>query len=155
MDNPSDALENVDKDDGPSVTHSARFWCLFAALCLISFISSIDATIITTAQPTITREIGGEEHYVWIANSFVFASTAPQPLFAQISNIFGRRNPMLVALALFALGSAIAAGARNPAMLIGGRTVQGLGTEGIYVLLDVICRDLVPLRERGKYLGIM
>lgn len=142
-------------NDAPSSAHSLRFWCLFGALCLVSFISSIDATIITTALPTITREIGGEEQYVWIANCFVFASTAPQPLFAQISNIFGRRNPMLVAVSLFALGSGIAAGARNTAMLIAGRTIQGLGTGGIYVLLDVICCDLGPLRERGKYLGIM
>ena len=143
-------------DDGSSsTTHSLRFWCLFAALCLLSFISSIDAAIITAALPTVTRVIGGEKQYVWIANSFVFASTAPQPLFAQISNIFGRRNPMLFAVSLFALGSGIAGGAKNPAMLIAGRTVQGLGTGGIYVLLDVVCCDLVPLRERGKYLGIM
>lgn len=143
------------ENESPSTAHSLRFWCLFAALCLISFISSIDATIITTALPTITREIGGEEQYVWIANSFVFASTAPQPLFAQISNIFGRRNPMLFAISLFALGSGIAGGAKNPAMLIAGRTIQGLGTGGIYVLLDVLCCDLVPLRERGKYLSYM
>ncbi|KAL8789576.1 MAG: hypothetical protein Q9195_006753 [Heterodermia aff. obscurata] len=142
-------------DEGSSTTHSLRFWCVFVALCLLSFISSIDATIITTALPTITRELGGETQYVWIANSFVFASTAPQPLFAQISNIFGRRNPMLVAVSLFALGSGVAAGAKNPAMLIAGRTIQGLGTGGIYVLLDVLCCDLVPLRERGKYLGYM
>jgi MFS family permease len=36
-------------------------------------------------------------------------------------------------------------------MLIGGRAVQGVGAGGIYVLLDIICCDLVPLRERGKY----
>ena len=143
------------KIEAPSVPHSWRFWCLFAALCLISFISAIDATIITTAPPTITREIGGEEQYVWIANSFVLASTAPQPLFAQVSNIFGRRNPMLNAIMLFTLGSGVAAGASSSAMLISGRTVQGLGTGGIYVLLDVIVCDLVPLRERGRYLGIM
>ena len=136
--------------------HSWQFWCLFGALCLTSFIGSIDATIVTTALPTITREIGGgKEQYVWIANSFVLASTAPQPLFGQISNIIGRRQPMLLAISLFALGSGIAAGAKNPAMLISGRAIQGLGIGGTFVLLDVICCDMVPLRERGKYLGFM
>lgn len=152
---------NVDKEkanESPasSATHSWRFWCLFGALCLISFLSGLDATIVTTSLPTISKDIGGgEQDYVWIANCFVLASTAPQPLFAQISNIFGRRNPMLLAISLFTLGSGIAAGAKNPAMLICGRTVQGLGTGGTYVLLDVVCCDMVPLRERGKYLGIM
>jgi hypothetical protein len=40
-------------------------------------------------------------------------------------------------------------------MLISGRTIQGLGAGGIYVLLDIVCCDLVPLRERGKWLGLM
>ncbi|CAF9926916.1 MAG: hypothetical protein GOMPHAMPRED_004262 [Gomphillus americanus] len=139
----------------PMSTRSWRFWSVFLACCLISLLSGIDATVITTALPTITRELGGSEDYIWVANSFVFASTVPQPLFAQTANIFGRRNPMLVALVLFGIGSGIAGGASSPAMLIAGRTVQGLGTGGAYVLLDVICCDLVSLRERGKYLGIM
>lgn len=149
MDAPSPATADL------APTRSLRFWCVFGALCLISFISSVDATIVTTTLPTITKDIGGERQYVWIANSYIFASTAPQPMFAQISNIFGCRNPMLVAVALFALGSGIAGGARNTVMLIIGRTVQGLGTGGTYVLLDVVCCDLVPLHERGKYLGLM
>jgi hypothetical protein len=92
---------------------------------------------------------------VWIANSFVLASTVVQPLYAQLSNIFGRRNPMLIALILFSLGSGIAGGASNVAMLIGGRTVQGLGSAGLFVLADLIVCDLVPVRERAKYMGIV
>ncbi|MCJ1352519.1 MAG: hypothetical protein MMC33_002503 [Icmadophila ericetorum] len=154
MEDDSPSKDTIDPPS-ESTSHSWRFWCVFLALCLISFISGLDATIVVTALPTITREIGGQEQYVWIANSFIIASTVPQPLFAQISNIFGRRNPMLLAMMLFTLGSGIAAGARNPAMLIGGRTVQGLGIGGAYVLLDVVCCDMVPLRERGKYLPMM
>jgi len=84
--------------------HTWRFWCVFLALCFTSFVCSMDVTIVVAALPTITREIGGEEKYIWIANSFIFSSTAPQPLFAQISNIFGRRNPFIFAIVLFALG---------------------------------------------------
>ncbi|RAL05832.1 MFS general substrate transporter [Aspergillus ibericus CBS 121593] len=43
----------------------------------------------------------------------------------------------------------------DEAMLIAGRTIQGVGAGGMYVLLDIVCADLVPLRERGKYLGLM
>ncbi|KAF2008135.1 hypothetical protein P154DRAFT_516854 [Amniculicola lignicola CBS 123094] len=92
---------------------SWRIWGIFFALCLLSFISVVDATIITTSLPTITREIVGAEKYVWIANAYLFASTAPQPFFGQISNIFGRRNPMLVSIALFALGSGIVGPSRE------------------------------------------
>ena len=133
--------------------HTWRIWGVFVALCLLSFISAVDATIITTSLPTITREIGGETDYVWIANSFLFASAAPQPFFGQISNIFGRRNPMLFSIVLFALGSGIAGGATSPAMLIAARTVQGLGTGGLYVLSDIIICDMIPPRHRGPYLS--
>jgi MFS family permease len=78
-----------------------------------------------------------------------------QPLFGQISNIFGRRTPMLVALALFATGSGIGGGSTNVPMLIGGRTVQGLGAGGIFVMSDMIVCDIVPLRERAKFMGMV
>jgi MFS family permease len=148
-------LEGKKLDHEPKSKHSWRFWLVFAALCLISFISAIDSTIITVALPTMTRAIGGEKDYVSMANVFVFAATTIQPLFGQVSNIFGRRWPMIVSIALFALGSGITAGANSVAMFVAGRTVQGLGSGGLFVLLNLIVCDLVPLRERGKYLGFM
>ncbi|KAF3016507.1 hypothetical protein E8E14_011021 [Neopestalotiopsis sp. 37M] len=132
-----------------------RFWLIFAALCLLSFISALDVAIITTSLPTITQDIGGAEQYVWIANSFVVASSVLQPLLGQLADIFGRRIPFVTAIALFILGSGIGGGARNVGMLIAGRTIQGVGAGGIYLLLSIVCSDLTPLRERGKFLGLM
>lgn len=71
--------------------------------------------MVTTSLPTIIGDFGGAEQYVWIVNSFVFASTVPQPLFGQIADIFGRRNPILFAIALFALGSGLAGASRSQA----------------------------------------
>jgi MFS family permease len=135
--------------------HTWSLWCIFSVLCLLSFLTALDGTIITTSLPTITVAIGGASDglYIWLAQSFIFASTAPQPLYGQISNIFGRRSPFLVAIVLFALGSGVAGGATNPAMLISGRSVQGLGAAGLYVLSDILICDLVPPRHRGPYLG--
>jgi MFS family permease len=90
-----------------------------------------------------------------ITDSFVLASAVVQPLYAQLSNIFGRRNPMLIALTLFCLGSGIAGGSQSVATLIAGRTVQGLGSAGLFVLSELIVCDLVPVRERAKYMGIV
>ncbi|OAL55018.1 MFS general substrate transporter [Pyrenochaeta sp. DS3sAY3a] len=156
----SDA-EKLQTQEEPQVSNSKPFkhtwslWCIFSVLCLLSFLTALDGTIITTSLPTITRAIGGESDafYIWLAQSFIFASTAPQPLYGQISNIFGRRNPFLVAIVLFALGSGVAGGATTPGMLISGRTVQGLGAAGLYVLSDILICDLVPPRHRGPYLG--
>ncbi|KAI3317914.1 MFS general substrate transporter [Xylariaceae sp. AK1471] len=136
-------------------SRSSRFWGSFSALCILAFISALDVAIITTALPSIVSAVGGATQYVWIANSFILASSVLQPLYGQAADIFGRQTPLLISTALFTIGSGIAGGAVNPAMLIAGRTVQGTGACGLYVLTDIVCCDLVPLRERGKYVGIM
>jgi MFS family permease len=62
---------------------------------------------------------------------------------------------MISTVATFALGSGISGGATTTAMLIGGRAVQGVGGGGINMLIDLIVCDLVPLRERGNFMGII
>ncbi|CAH0022309.1 unnamed protein product [Clonostachys rhizophaga] len=154
-DTPAVVPDNETATTTPQVQRGARFWGVFAALCVLAFISALDVSIIATALPKITADIGGGSQFVWIANCFVISSTVLQPLFGQIADIFGRRYPLAFSILVFALGSGIGGGSHNVGMLIAGRTVQGVGAGGIYVLIDIVCCDLVPLRERGKYLGLM
>ncbi|KAI1120165.1 MFS general substrate transporter [Nemania abortiva] len=144
-----------DEGNGTGAHHTLAFWLVFVSLCLGSFLAALDVTVLTTALPTIVREIGGEDKYVWIANTYVITSTAIQPLFGQLSDIFGRRYITLIAVALFLLGSGLSGGAVNVAMLISGRSIQGIGSGAIMMLLDLIVCDLVPLRQRPKYLGLV
>jgi EmrB/QacA subfamily drug resistance transporter len=132
-----------------------RFAVIFCALCVTAFLSALDTSIISTALPTIAADLDSETLYVWTINSYLLASTAVQPMFGQAANIFGRRSLTLLSVALFALGSGIAGGANNTAMLIGGRTVQGIGGGGINTMVEIVVCDLVSLRERGKYVGLI
>lgn len=63
--------------------HTWSLWRIFSVLCLLSFLTALDGTIITTSLPIITRQIGGhnDQLYIWIAQCFIFSSTAPQPLY--------------------------------------------------------------------------
>ncbi|KAI9146792.1 Major facilitator superfamily [Paramyrothecium foliicola] len=124
-------------------------------LCLCTLVSSLDGLIITTGLPSITDSIGGQSQVVWVANSFVFALTVVQPLYAQLFNVFGRRNSMLVSLTLFSIESGVAGGTQNVATMIAGRCIQGLGSAGLFVLSDLNGCDLVPLRERAKCVGVV
>ncbi|EFW22634.1 conserved hypothetical protein [Coccidioides posadasii str. Silveira] len=134
---------------------SGRFWAIFPALCLTTFLSSLDTSILSTALPTISKELNSGTLYIWITNAYLFSSTVVQPLFGQTSNIFGRRSLMILSVVFFALGSGLAGGANGNTMLIVGRTVQGIGGGGIGTLVDIIISDLVPMRERGKYVALM
>ncbi|KAJ8124409.1 hypothetical protein O1611_g9231 [Lasiodiplodia mahajangana] len=145
----------ADSPDDVKFKPTWRILSIFVVLILLSFLSALDASIIATSLPTITREIGGQDVYVWIANSYLFAATIPQPFYGQIANVFGRRNPFFVSLVLFLLGSGLAGGAHNAATLIAARVIQGLGSGGIYVLPEIIMCDVVPPRHRGPYLSAL
>lgn len=122
-------------------------------LCLLFLIFVVDVTIVIIFLLTIIWEIEGVEQYVWIVNSFVFAFIAFQSLYDQIFNIFDRRNFMLFAISLFALGSGLAESSKNPKMLINDRVIQGLRTGELYVLFDIVICDLIFPRHRGPYLS--
>ncbi|OTB09267.1 hypothetical protein M426DRAFT_316555 [Hypoxylon sp. CI-4A] len=131
------------------------FWFVIVSLCIIAFTASLDGSIIAIALPQISSTLDIGDKYVQVANCFVFAQTVVQPAIAQLCDIFGRRWPMIIAVCIFALGSGVAGGANNAATIIAGRTVQGLGSGGIMLMVELIVCDMVPLRERGKYLGIV
>lgn len=78
-----------------------------------------------------------------------------QPLYGQLANVFGRRWPMLISTALFVLGSGVCGGANSIETLIVGRIIQGIGASGTTVLTETIICDVVPLRQRGKFLAIV
>ncbi|PWY66365.1 MFS general substrate transporter [Aspergillus sclerotioniger CBS 115572] len=134
---------------------SIRFFAIIAALALSGLLTSLEATITSTALPTITADLGGADLYVWVVNGYYLTQTAFQPLFGQIADIYGRRWPMIISAVMFTLGSGLSGGASNINMLIAGRLIQGIGAGGINVLIEIIVCDLLPLRERGRYLGLM
>ncbi|KAL3291273.1 Major facilitator superfamily domain general substrate transporter [Colletotrichum asianum] len=132
-----------------------RFWAILFALCITSLLASLENTVIVTSLPTIVEKLEFGSSYVWVANISFLTSAAVQPLFGQLSNLFGRRYLTIAIVALFTLGSSICGGANGPAMLIAGRAIQGAGSGGINMIVDIIISDLVPLRERGNCFAII
>lgn len=76
-----------------------------------------------------------------------------QPLMAALADVFGRRSVIFTALMLFTVGSVICSVAPNVATMLAGRTIQGIGGGGILSVNLIIVSDLVPLRERPKYIS--
>ncbi|OSC99593.1 iron permease [Trametes coccinea BRFM310] len=131
---------------------TASFWLSLLTITIATFLSALDTSAVSTALPTIVNHFHGQQ-FVWIGSAYTLAGVAILPLSGHFANLFGRRPVLLVGLLLFAFGSALCGGAQSMAMLIGGRTVQGLGSGVILTLTEIILADLVPLRERGAYQG--
>ncbi|CAI7634184.1 unnamed protein product [Penicillium discolor] len=132
-----------------------RFWTIIFALCVTGLLGALENTVVSTSMPTIVEDLNIGDNYIWITNSFFLTSAAVQPLFGQLANVFGRRWLTMFIVAVFTLGSGICGGANSANMLIIGRAVQGIGSGGINMIVDVIVSDLVPLRERGNFIVIV
>ncbi|GJN69991.1 multidrug resistance protein fnx1 protein [Purpureocillium lilacinum] len=132
-----------------------RFWLIVVSLAVTAILAALDGTIVTTSLPSISADLDGGSNYVWVSGAYFLAVTALQPLYGQLADFFGRRKLLVVSIAIFILGSGICGGASSMNMLIAGRTVQGVGSAGMNLLVELIVCDLVPLRERGQYTAII
>lgn len=91
----------------------------------------------------------------WASISFILGVAVTQPIYVTVSDVFGRKQPLYASILLFTIGSIIFAVARNMAILIVGRLVQGLGAGGLDVLEEIILADITSLKERPLYLGLI
>ena len=79
---------------------------------------------------------------------------ATSPIWAKLSDLFGVKWTMAAAHVMFFAGSLVCALANTPAMLIGGRTIQGLASGGIQILITILIGKMFTMQERPKYYGL-
>ncbi|MDJ0355328.1 MDR family MFS transporter [Paenarthrobacter sp. PH39-S1] len=128
---------------------------VFAGLMVTMLLASLDQTIFSTALPTIVGELNGVDHMLWVTTAYILASTIMLPIYGKLGDLIGRKGLFLGAIALFIIGSIVGGLSQDMTWLIIGRSVQGLGGGGLMILSQAIIADVVPARERGKYMGIM
>lgn len=130
-------------------------WVIFAALMSAMFLSSLDQTIVSTAQPTIVGELGGVANQAWITTAYLLATTIVMPIYGKFGDRLGRRNLFLAAIAIFTLASLGCALSETFWQFVVFRAIQGLGGGGLMILSQAIIADITPASERGKYMGPM
>lgn len=128
---------------------------LFIGLMLAMLLSALNNTVLSSAMPTIVGELDGVEHMSWVVTAFILASTVMMPVYGSLSDLFGRRSMLIIAILLFMAGSVVGGLATDMAWLIASRFIQGLGGGGLMILTQAAIADVVPVRERGRYMGIM
>lgn len=128
----------------------------FAALAVLTLMVALDGTSISVALPVIARKLHGTAiEAFWAGTSFLLAATVFQPNFASFSHIFGRMPVIMVSIALFFVGVMMAALSNSFGLLLAGRTIQGIGGGGIMAMTEIVITDIVPLRWRGQWAGII
>jgi EmrB/QacA subfamily drug resistance transporter len=119
-----------------------------------SFLGCIDFTIVNTAIPAMSGELGmavGQAQ--WVVTAFVIALSATMVASGRLADLYGRRRVLLAGMLLFGLGSLGAGTAHGMVQLIASRFLQGLACSALYTASAAIVSDCFPPQERGKALG--
>src|SRR5699024_9613462 len=78
---------------------------VLVAVMLAMFVSAVEATIVTTAMPSITADLGGFSRYSWIFSSYLLMSTVTVLIYGKLADIFGRKPIFLFGMSFFLIGS--------------------------------------------------
>lgn len=139
----------------PGVATKRSILLVFAGLIVTMLLASLDQTIFSTALPTIVGQLHGVDEMLWVITIYILASTIMLPIYGKLGDLMGRKGIFIAAISVFILGSILGGLAQDMTWLIIGRGVQGLGGGGLMLLSQAIIADVVPARERGRYMGIM
>ncbi|WP_248924280.1 MDR family MFS transporter [Paenibacillus hamazuiensis] len=129
-------------------------WLILTGLLLGLLLSALDQTIVSTAMPTVVKDLGGLALYSWVFSIYMLASTTVMPIFGKLSDLYGRRRMYLIGMGFFIAGSALCGLASNMTELIVFRGLQGIGGGALFPLALTIIGDVFTVEERGKFSGI-
>ncbi|KAI8584708.1 hypothetical protein K450DRAFT_217629 [Umbelopsis ramanniana AG] len=141
--------------DTPPRPTGVKFYLIFVGLMLAVLLAALDQTIVATALPKISSDFNASDEIGWVGISYMLTSTVAMPLYGRFADIFGRKPVFLFGIIVFLAGSIVSGAAQNMDMLIAFRAVQGLGAGGIMSMVMIIIADLVSIRDRGKYQGLI
>lgn len=128
-------------------------------LVLALAMAALEATVVSTAMPTVIGDLGGIEYYAWVANAYLVASSVSVPLYGKLADMYGRKPILLIGIALFLVGSmasgAVPSGSTwSMPLLIGFRALQGLGAGSMQPVAITVIGDIFDLEQRSRIQGI-
>ena len=150
-----DAVQQSAQGAGAQTFGKNRIRTMFLGLVIVMLMSSLNQTILAPSLPTIVGELHGVEHMSWVITIFILLSTITMPVYGKLSDQFGRKPFLLFAIISFMAGSVVGALAEDMTWLIFARALQGLGGGGLMILSQAVIADVIPPRDRGRYMGII
>ncbi|WP_399497608.1 MFS transporter [Streptomyces sp. P17] len=132
-----------------------RVRLVFFGLMLALLLAALEQMIVATALPKIVGELHGLDKMSWAITAYLLTSTIGLPIYGKLGDLLGRKGVFQFAIVVFVIGSALAGRAETMDQLIVYRAVQGVGAGGLMIGVQAIIADIVPPRQRGRYMGLI
>ncbi|MFI6282565.1 MFS transporter [Streptomyces sp. NPDC050988] len=133
----------------------ARVRMVFFALMLALLLAALEQMIVATALPRIVGELHGLDRMSWAITAYLLTATVGLPVYGKLGDLYGRKGVFQFAIVVFVIGSALAGWSRTMDQLIAFRALQGVGAGGLMIGVQAIIADIVPPRERGRFMGLI
>ncbi len=132
-----------------------RRWWALAGLTLAVLAVGLDMTVLSVALPTLASSLhASEADLQWFSSGYMLVLAAGMLPMGVLGDRFGRRLVMLVALALFGVGSAACAYSRSPGAFLAARLLLGLAGAGVVVMALAAVTVLFDEKERPRAVGV-
>jgi EmrB/QacA subfamily drug resistance transporter len=128
---------------------------VFVGLMSALLLAALDQMIVATALPKIVGELHGLDRMSWAITAYLLTSTVGLPVYGKLGDLFGRKGVFQFAIVVFVAGSACSGRAQSMDQLIAFRAIQGVGAGGLMIGVQAIIADIVPPRERGRFMGLI
>ncbi|MBC9728668.1 DHA2 family efflux MFS transporter permease subunit [Streptomyces sp. TRM68367] len=132
-----------------------RVRLVFCGLMLALLLAALEQMIVATALPRIAGELHGLDRMSWAITAYLLTATVGLPVYGKLGDLLGRKGVFLFAIVVFVAGSALAGRAATMDQLIAYRAVQGVGAGGLLIGVQAIVADIVPPRQRGRFMGLI
>ena len=128
---------------------------MLAAVLSSIFLAAMDQTVVSTALPTIARDLHALKDLPWVVTAYLLTSTVCLPVYGKLGDLVGRKPLLQTAIVLFLAGSALAGLSRTIYELIILRALQGIGGGGLLITALASISDFIPVTQRGRYQGLV
>ncbi|KAH9886825.1 major facilitator superfamily domain-containing protein [Xylariomycetidae sp. FL2044] len=152
---PAPPLPRSELQDQTARLPFPRLITAYLCLAAIYFISILDINSVASALPAISRSLEAGNTITWTGTAYIMGQTAFQVLYGRLSDIFGRKVVLMSCVGFLVVGDILCGFAHNIIWLYVCRALSGIGGGGISSLVQITASDLVSLKDRGKYQGIL
>lgn len=142
-------------DDQTSRLPFRRLMLVYACLSTAYFTSTMDINAVATALPVIGSSLDAGTSITWAGTAYLMGQAACQPLYGRLSDVFGRKPVLMMSLLFIAVGGILCGFAQTPTWLYVCRALSGVGGGGVSSVVQIVVSDLVSMRDRGKYQGLL
>lgn len=140
----------TETENKPLEMSKRRRWAVTIGVMTGMFLAALEATVVSTAMPTVIASLGGLSHYSWVFSAYLITSTVTVPVWGKLSDLYGRRIFYQLGIAIFLLGSILSGMSTSMTQLIAFRAIQGLGAGALIPLGMTIIGDIYTMAERAR-----